>query len=83
MSLSLSRTLILTLSILLLAPVAIAAIFATTLLDNVVRRQTETSLRVAANLMQAQVLEFFDYLKTHTLGVADDLSIQVSSLRTG
>ena len=46
---SLSRTLILALSLLLVVPVAIAAIFATTLLDRVVRRQTETTV-VAAGI---------------------------------
>src|SRR5690349_3546186 len=75
-SLSLSRTLMLALSLLLLVPVAIAAVFATTLLDKVVRRQTESSLRVAVNLTQATILEFLDYLKTRTVDVADDFYIQ-------
>lgn len=75
-SFSLSRTLILALSLLLVVPVAIAAIFATTLLDRVVRRQTETSLRVAVNLTQATILEFLDYLKSRTLDVADDFYIE-------
>jgi signal transduction histidine kinase len=78
MNLRLSRTLILALSVFALVPVAIAAVFGTTLLDHVVRSQTETTLRVAANLMQATILEFFDYLKNQTLDVADDFYIRDS-----
>ena len=75
-SISLSRTLVLALSLFVLVPVAIAAIFATTLLDEVVRRQTESSLRVAVNLTQATILEFVEYLKSRTSDVADDFYIQ-------
>jgi len=76
LSLSLSRTLVVGLALLVLVPVAIAALFATTLLDNVVRRQTESTLRVAANLTEATILEFLEYLKSRTLDVADDFYIQ-------
>ena len=75
-SFSLARTLLLVLAISLVVPVAIAAVFATTLLDGVVRRQTEGSLRVAANLAQAAIVEFLAYLKGRTLDVADDFYIQ-------
>jgi signal transduction histidine kinase len=78
MNLRLSRTLLLALSIFVIVPVGIAALFATTLLDKVVRRQTEASLRVAANLTQATILEFLDYLKDRTLDVADDFYIRDS-----
>jgi signal transduction histidine kinase len=74
----LSRALVLALSVFVLVPIVIVAVFATTLLDNVVRRQTETSLRVTTNLMQATILEFFDYLKSRTLDVADDFYVRDS-----
>ena len=44
--------------------------------SQVVHRQTEASLRVAANLMQAAIVELFDRLERRTLALADDFSIQ-------
>jgi len=76
--LRLSRTLFVTLLLFSLVPVGIAAVFAITLLDSVVRKQTETSLRVAANLTQAAVMQFLDSLKNRTLEVADDWYIKLS-----
>lgn len=76
--LRLSRTLFVALLLFSLVPVGIAALFAITLLDSVVRRQTETSLRVAANLTQAAVMQFVDYVKGRTLEVADDWYIKNS-----
>jgi hypothetical protein len=76
--LRLSRTLFGALLLFSLVPVGIAALFAITLLDSVVRKQTETSLRVAANLTQAAVMQFLDYLKSRTLDVADDWYLRTS-----
>src|SRR5690242_6908808 len=73
-----SRTLVVALLLFTLVPVATAAVFAITLLDGVVRKQTETSLRVAANLTQATVMEFLAYLRGQTLNVADDWYIKDS-----
>ena len=78
LTLRLSRTLILALVAFALVPVAIAALFSSTLLDRVVRTQTETSLRVAATLTQATIIQFLDYLKGRTLDVADDWYIKDS-----
>src|SRR5689334_7525140 len=73
-----SRTLVVALLLFTLVPVATAAVFAITLLDGVVRKQTETSLRVAANLTQATVMQFLAYLRGQTLNVADDWYIKDS-----
>jgi signal transduction histidine kinase len=72
----LSRTLIVALSVFSLIPVAIAALFAITVLDHVVRRQTDTALTVAANLTQATILQLLDYLRGRTADVADDWYIK-------
>jgi signal transduction histidine kinase len=77
-SLRVSRTLVVALVMFTLIPVATAAVFAMTLLDGVVRKQTEASLRVAANLTQANVIQFLEYLKGRTLDVADDWYIKES-----